>query len=113
MALIICPDCNHEVSDQAISCPSCAHPIQRTATPYAGPPENCSQCGGGLKKGADASSEGSGCLIFFIGLLLSEIGIGIVLIIYGLHLMCKRDGFWKCRHCGAKYARKIKWYELA
>jgi len=35
MALIKCPECAHDVSDQAASCPQCGYPIQRTsgATP--------------------------------------------------------------------------------
>jgi len=28
MALITCPDCGKSVSDQAASCPHCAHPFQ-------------------------------------------------------------------------------------
>jgi len=27
MALINCPECNHEISDKAISCPRCAFPL--------------------------------------------------------------------------------------
>ena len=33
MALINCPDCQTEVSDQAAACPRCGHPIARTDTP--------------------------------------------------------------------------------
>jgi len=35
MALIKCPECAQDVSDQAASCPQCGHPFQRTngATP--------------------------------------------------------------------------------
>ena len=28
MALIICPECSHDVSDKAISCPNCGYPIR-------------------------------------------------------------------------------------
>lgn len=31
MALIECPECDHEVSDQAAACPKCARPLQATA----------------------------------------------------------------------------------
>ena len=31
MALIKCPECAHDVSDQAASCPECGYPIQRTS----------------------------------------------------------------------------------
>lgn len=110
MALIKCPECNREISDQATACPSCGCPIQAMA--YVGPPECCSRCGGRLKKGAEAKSEGSGCLIALVGLLLSPILIGIPIILYGLNLMSKREGFWRCRNCGAKFDREIKWYEF-
>lgn len=29
MALIKCPECNHEVSEKAPTCPKCGHPINR------------------------------------------------------------------------------------
>ena len=32
MALIQCPECAHEVSDQAVSCPNCGFPIAATPT---------------------------------------------------------------------------------
>ncbi len=32
MALIKCPECNKEVSDRAMSCPSCACPLERAVT---------------------------------------------------------------------------------
>ncbi len=28
MALIVCPECGKQVSDQAASCPSCGHPLR-------------------------------------------------------------------------------------
>lgn len=31
MALIACPVCNHQISDQARVCPSCGHPIASIA----------------------------------------------------------------------------------
>jgi len=32
MALITCPECKKEVSDRAMSCPSCACPLERAMT---------------------------------------------------------------------------------
>ncbi len=32
MALITCPECKKEVSDRAMSCPSCACPLERAVT---------------------------------------------------------------------------------
>ena len=32
MALIRCPECNREISDQAAACPGCGYPLVRKAT---------------------------------------------------------------------------------
>lgn len=32
MALIKCPECKREVSDRAMSCPSCAYPLEQAVT---------------------------------------------------------------------------------
>ncbi len=32
MALIRCPECNREISDQAAACPGCGYPLIRTAS---------------------------------------------------------------------------------
>ena len=39
MALISCPECSHEVSDQAAACPNCGFPL-RAKAPAATPPKN-------------------------------------------------------------------------
>jgi multisubunit Na+/H+ antiporter MnhE subunit len=36
MALIKCPECGHQVSDKATSCPSCANPIKATTIQATG-----------------------------------------------------------------------------
>ena len=37
MALINCPECNRDVSNQAASCPGCAHPISKISNgPFGG-----------------------------------------------------------------------------
>ena len=33
MALVICPDCGNELSDQAPACPKCGRPTARAAAP--------------------------------------------------------------------------------
>jgi len=33
MALIACPECGRQVSDQAAACPDCAYPLRGSATP--------------------------------------------------------------------------------
>jgi hypothetical protein len=34
MALINCPECGAQVSDQAVSCPNCGHPIKPAGKPH-------------------------------------------------------------------------------
>lgn len=113
--LIACPACNHDVSDQAPFCPACGHPLRviepTPSTPakprFSGPPVDCFHCGGALKAGASATSEGSGCLLIIVGVCLTPFLIGIPIAIYGLVLSNRREGFWQCVRCGTKYARKI------
>ena len=31
MALVNCPECEHQVSDKASSCPNCGHPIKKVS----------------------------------------------------------------------------------
>ena len=79
---------------------------------FQGPPVNCRHCGGSLSKDGKGTNEGSGCIVFIIGVVLSPILIGIVIAIYGLHLMTKREGNWRCNNCEATFPRIIKWYEF-
>lgn len=79
---------------------------------FAGPPHNCRHCGGRLAKEREAKHSGSSCLIILVGLLLTPVLIGIPVILYGLHLGSKCDGWWRCKSCEARFPRKIRWYEL-
>ena len=36
MALVNCPSCGTEVSEQAASCPKCGHPLRKTAQGLSG-----------------------------------------------------------------------------
>jgi len=36
MALINCPSCGTEVSEEAVSCPKCGHPFKKTAQGMSG-----------------------------------------------------------------------------
>ena len=112
MSLIDCPECSQQVSESAVSCPHCGQPISPSQPQYKGPPEECSHCGGKLKKRKEAKFEGAGCIILILGLVLTPFIIGIPILLYGIHLMSKREGFWRCKKCHAKFPRKIKWYEL-
>lgn len=118
MSLIRCPECSHEISDQASACPQCGCPIRSSQTEakkrtYKGPPDECSHCGNSLLKEKEAKSEGVGCIVFVLGIALTPVVVGIPILLYGLHLMSKREGFWRCSHCGAKFPRKVPWHEFA
>lgn len=117
MPLIPCPTCGRQVSPQAPQCPGCGHPVAATfaaaapAPRFRGPPIECAHCGGQLTKGKDAKNEGSGCLLAVVGLLLTPFIIGIPILIWGLHMAGKREGFWQCQRCGAKAPRQIGTFE--
>jgi len=80
MALIKCPDCDRDVSDQAASCPNCGYPLNSPekapapdpSTAEAGPPPAAGEMEAG-KKG--------GCLKSLLVLLLVAflIGVGLLL----------------------------------
>jgi uncharacterized paraquat-inducible protein A len=63
MALITCPDCNNQVSDEAEKCPKCGRPI----------------AGGFMGRGPTQRALNFGCLIV--------VGIAIA---FGLLAMCGR-----------------------
>lgn len=109
MALITCPECSAQVSDSAPSCPSCGHPFQPKH--YEGPPTNCSVCGGPLIAGKEAKNGGSGCAFALIGLVLTPVIIGIPILLYGIHLGTKREGYWQCKNCKMRYPRQIGSFE--
>lgn len=44
MALINCPECNHEISDQSISCPNCGYPIKDKKKPVTKKKSSTSGC---------------------------------------------------------------------
>jgi hypothetical protein len=79
---------------------------------FRGPPHECWHCGGSLRKGKDAKNQGSGCLILVIGVCLAPLVIGIPIILYGIHLAGKAEGFYQCKKCESKFPRRIRWYEL-
>lgn len=110
MPLISCKECAREISDTAAACPGCGAP-QQLLPRFAGPPHDCARCGGTIRKTSAATSEGSGCLIALVGLLLAPLLIGIPILIWGLSMASRRVGFWECQRCGNKAPRKIGWFE--
>lgn len=55
MALIKCPECGHEVSDEALSCPNCGHP---------------------LKSRTENTSILKQILVYFVSFFLAPFGLG-------------------------------------
>ena len=51
MALIECPECGKEISEQAVSCPQCAYPIQTQSAMYEHPVQTIEQTGKKWKAG--------------------------------------------------------------
>ncbi|MGE0709327.1 MAG: hypothetical protein AB7N76_35045 [Planctomycetota bacterium] len=130
-----CPSCDAPVHAKDEQCQNCGHPLRARkarrsptrragpqpaalavepgqARPFRGPPYECRDCGGALKKGSDASAEGIGCIVTILGLVLVPLCLGIPVFLYGLNLILKREGFWRCRNCGGKFPREVRWYEL-
>ncbi len=69
MALIGCPDCGHQVSDQAFSCPQCGRPLRALAPQAA------------LRREARALQSltmGCGCLVLLF--VLAAVVIGFLVI---------------------------------
>lgn len=96
MALLKCPDCGRDVSDQAPACPNCGRPvlpnnsssspdsespISTTAVPTADVPDPCAasaassiampicqHCHQPMKRKVNAPTEGIGCLLLLGGI---------------------------------------------
>ena len=66
MALIKCPECGKEISDQATACPNCGCPVKQNTTPISNPQTS-------LK----AKKRKNGCFIFIIIVFLLFLGLGV------------------------------------
>lgn len=104
MALINCPECGHQVSDKASSCPSCGVTLNGvTAVSSAPTPQTttanpnsvkCPRCGGtNLQAVANVTGKGASFWkLCFCG-LLGLCGTG----------KTKTEHFWVCQNCGNKF----------
>lgn len=123
-AVSACPFCGEEILAGVAKCRHCGEffdgsgPTRSGAAragqraQHRGPPHDCRHCGGGLRAENEAESGASGCLVAIVGLLLAPFLLGIPIVLYGLHLMMKRRGLYRCKACEATFPRKIKWYEF-
>lgn len=96
MALIKCPECGKEISEQATSCPNCGVTINQTqSTPQNNNPSvKCPKCGSSnLHAISDTHGKGASfwklCCCGILGLC----GTG----------KTKTDHYWACQSCGNKF----------
>lgn len=100
MALINCPECGHQVSDKAATCPNCGVTLNQNvvvnvqASPQANNGVKCPKCGGtNLQAVADVKGKGASFWkLCFCG-LLGLCGTG----------KTKTEHFWVCQTCGNKF----------
>ena len=82
---------------------------------FRGPPHDCRDCGGPLRKGRKATGTASGCLMIVLGLVLCLTGVGLIfgipILLVGIYLGSKAEGFFQCRSCHQKFPRRIRWFE--
>jgi hypothetical protein len=87
--------------------------VARPPSPFRGPPHECWNCGGPLRKGREAKNQGVGCIIMILGIFLLPLyGLGLLVILYGMHLSGKAETYWQCKRCDSKFPRKVKWYQI-
>ncbi len=76
MALIKCPECGKEISDQAISCPNCGSPMKKEKPEVVAFQQNSNM----VNTVAPKKKKGHGCLItvlavfIFIGIMAAAVG---------------------------------------
>ncbi|MCM1233354.1 MAG: zinc ribbon domain-containing protein [Ruminococcus flavefaciens] len=100
MALINCPECGNEVSDQADSCPHCGMTLKEAQKQpininmNSGSSVKCPRCGSSnLQAVSDTHGKGASFWkLCFCG-LLGLCGAG----------KTKTDHYWVCQSCGNKF----------
>ncbi len=94
MALVSCPECQHEVSDLALACPQCAYPYPGKRGLSEEKLQHCSECGGVISKKAQSCPH---CGISCTNPSESP----------PAHEESKEES-WLCTHCGTPYTRKAR-----
>ncbi len=94
MALVSCPECQHEVSDLALACPQCAYPYPGKRGVSEEKLHHCSECGGVISKKAQSCPHcGISCASTSESPpVLEEF----------------KEERWLCTHCGTPYTRKVR-----
>ena len=119
MALILCPECEREVSSAAAACPGCGHPIATPSVPGLGlasrpaqssqlqkPSERqrlqCAGCGSDRLQYLKEDNRAAGCVVALLGAALCTFIIGIPIVIWGLRMMNEGGEYMVCAACGQK-----------
>ena len=94
MALVSCPECQHEVSSLALACPQCAHPYPGKQGVSEEKLQACADCGGVISKRAQLCPHcGVSCTNASENNPVRE---------------DFKDESWLCTHCGTPYTRKVR-----
>ena len=111
MALINCPECNHQVSDTANTCPNCGFNLKEQVqfVPVVTPLSKVKKTGyvGGI------ISALSGVGLLSLGVYTVAAGIGILFIVLGLGCVIsglaqpKKVQFGKCPYCNTELKVRI------
>ncbi len=94
MALVSCPECQHEVSALALACPQCAYPYPGKRGVSEEKLQHCSECGGVISKKAQSCPHcGISCTDASGSSPVREES---------------KEESWLCPHCGTPYTRKVR-----
>ena len=101
MALMQCPECGGQVSDQAAACPHCGY-IIRKAAPVTPPPvlPDPTEIEGFDKAGAGIQS--------IMGLIVSVLGVCLLFVLWPIGIGVIAVGTWLLNEGGKAYAPKVK-----
>ncbi len=94
MALVSCPECQHEVSALALACPQCAYPYPGKHGASEKKLQTCTECGGVISKKAESCPHcGISCANASESTPVREE---------------TKEESWLCTHCGTPYTRKVR-----
>ncbi len=94
MALVSCPECQHEVSSLALACPQCAYPQPGKQGTSEEKLQACLECGGVVSKKAK---------------FCPHCGISCINASENTPVIAEsKDESWLCPHCGIPYTRKVR-----
>ncbi len=112
MALVRCPECNHEISDTAEACPHCGYKLAEKREEQKDNPFVPVESPLSKKKASGLSNAIlgmiGGCILIAVGIPLVAIGVGVVLIILGIVAFFgsmtdyKKHQYGKCPYCGTE-----------